>query len=125
LEKAMLGQKIQVQGGDEALDFTYVKDNAKGFVLASIKENAVGETFNITYGKSHTLLEFASILKEYFPEVEYEVVERDVFRPKRGTLSTEKARQLLDYEPDYDLRKGIQEYVEFVKQNNPYFNKVH
>ena len=124
IEKAMLGEKIKVHGVDEALDFTYVKDIAKGFVQASMQENAIGETFNITYGKSYTLLQYLSILQEYFPELEYEVVERDVFRPKRGTLSIKKAQELLGYEPDYDLRKGIREYVDFVKEHNPFYNKT-
>ena len=53
------------------------------------------------------------------PRTIYEVKDRDVFRPQRGTLSIEKAKNLLGYQPDYDLEKGINEYVEFVKENNP------
>ena len=119
LEKAMLRQKIKIQGEDEALDFTFVKDIAKGFVLASQKEEAAKEIFNITSGKAYTLLEYVRILKEHFPWVEYEIVERDNFRPKRGTLSNDKARKLLGYEPDFDLRTGLGEYIKFIKENNP------
>ncbi len=118
LEKAMQREKITIHGVDEALDFTYVKDIAKGFVLAATQDAAIGETFNITFGKARTLLEFVLILKQYFPWVEYEIVERDAFRPKRGTLSIGKAQKRLSYKPDYDLEKGIAEYIEFVKNNN-------
>ncbi|MBB28953.1 MAG: 3-beta hydroxysteroid dehydrogenase [Gemmatimonadetes bacterium] len=121
LEKAMLGERVSVHGADEALDFTYVKDIARGFVLASTKEEAVGEVFNITHGKAHTLLEFVTVLKSHFPELEYEVVERDASRPRRGTLSIDKARELLGYEPQYSLEKGIEEYVNFVKEHNANF----
>ena len=119
LEDAIRGKTIKIRGADEALDFTYVKDTAKGFVLACASEKAIGETFNITYGKAHTLMEYVSILKEYFPALKYEVTERDSMRPRRGTLSIEKAQTLLGFQPDYDLRRALEEYIEFVKVNNP------
>lgn len=119
LEKALRREKIKVQGADESLDFTYVKDIAKGFVLASTRANGAGETFNITCGEARRLLDFALIVKEHFPWVEYEITERDAFRPKRGTLSIDKARRLLGYERDYNLEKGIAEYVAFLKSHRP------
>ena len=119
LEKAIKKQKILIQGIDEKLDFSYVKDVAKGFVLVSTHEEAIGETFNITCGNARTLLDFAMILEKHFPSLEYEIKDRDAFRPQRGTLSIEKAKTLLGYQPDYDLEKGIDEYIEFVKENNP------
>ena len=119
IEKAMKGETINIQGEDEALDFTYVKDIAKGFVLASVCDAAIGETFNITYGKARTLLDFILILKQHFPWIKYEIVPRDAFRPKRGTLSVEKAVKLLSYKPEYDLEKGIAEYIAFIKKYHP------
>lgn len=121
VEKAFKGEKITVHGEDETLDFTYVKDIAKGFVLAATHPKAAGETFNITRGQASRLLDFVLELKEYFPDLEYEIVPRDSFRPKRGTLSIEKARRLLGYVPEYDLKKGVKEYVEFLRQYHPLF----
>lgn len=90
-------------------------------MLAAIREEGIAETFNITYGKAHTLLEYVMELKKYFPDLDYEIIERDSFRPKRGTLSINKARKLLGYEPDYTLADGIKEYVEFARIHNPYY----
>jgi nucleoside-diphosphate-sugar epimerase len=118
IEKAIKNEKIVIEGENEALDFTFVKDVAKGFVLAAENEAAESEVFNITHGKAHTLLEYVLILKRYFKNLQYEIVERDSFRPKRGTLSIEKARNLLGYEPEYDLEKGIAEYYDFLKAIN-------
>ena len=119
VEKAICGDKITIQGKDEALDFTYVDDIASGFVLGATRDGAIGETFNITHGRAHTLLEFVELLKGKFPNLEYEVVERDGFRPKRGTLSIDKARRLIGYEPRYDLAAGLEEYIRFVQIHNP------
>lgn len=120
IEKAFRGEKLSINGADESLDFTFVKDIAKGFVLAATKDKAVSETFNITYGKAHTLLEYAQTLQKYFPDLEYEITERDAFRPKRGTLSIQKAKDLLGYNPEYSLEKGIEEYYNFLLENKIY-----
>jgi UDP-glucose 4-epimerase len=113
IEKALLGQKLTVQGVDEALDFTYVTDTARGFVLAAVRPEGVGQTFNITSGHAYTLLEYVQILQELIPDLQYEVVERDTIRPKRGTLAIDKAQRMLGYCAEYDLRRGISEYVAF------------
>lgn len=123
LEKAMVGQTLEINGADESLDFTYVKDIARGFVLTATRPEAVGETFNITYGRAVTLLEFALELQKYFPGARHVITERDAFRPKRGTLSIEKAKRLLGYEPQYDIVRGVREYVDFARQHHPLFPK--
>ena len=120
MEKAFRSEELKINGVDESLDFTFVKDIAKGFILAAIKDKAIGETFNITYGKAHTLLEYVQELEKYFPEINYEITPRDEFRPKRGTLSINKARELLDYNPSYSLEKGIKEYYDFLVEHKIY-----
>ncbi len=113
-ENAMHGKKLVVKGGeDERLDFSYVKDVAKGITLATFHP-CTGEIFNITGGNSYSLLDFAKITKKYFPETAIEVVEREQDRPKRGGLDISKARTLLGYQPEYDLEKGIKEYIDFL-----------
>ena len=117
IEKAFNKEKITVHGEDEKLDFTYIKDIAHGAILATVKDEAIGEDFNITHGKAHTLLDYVECLKFHFPDLNYEIVPRDSFRPKRGTLSIEKARTLIGYNPKYSLKEGINEYVEFIRKN--------
>ena len=119
LEKAIAGDMITINGADEALDFTYVEDTAMGFILAATCNNGGGETFNITHGKAHTLLQYVKELQKYFPELQYKNTERDSFRPKRGTLSIAKAKKLLGYKPAFSLADGIRLQVEFAREHNP------
>ena len=121
IEKAFFGKKLKINGADEKLDFSYVKDVANGFVLAATNPNAVNEVFNITHGEAHTLLDFVKCIQKHFPDLEYEITERDKFRPKRGTLSIEKARKLINYRPKYSLQQAIDEYIEFLIKYNPKF----
>jgi UDP-glucose 4-epimerase len=118
IDNAIAGKALTIHGGDdEKLDFSYVTDVAHGFVLATLSDVS-GEIFNITGGEGRSLLEFANIIKKYYPNLKIEIKPRDQERPKRGTLSIEKAKRLLGYEPKYDIGKGIKEYIEFKKKNS-------
>lgn len=123
IEKAFLGQKLKINGADEKLDFSYVKDVAKGFVDAAFAEKSIGETYNLTHGKAHTLLDFVKCLEKHFPNLEYEITERDAFRPIRGTLSIDKANEHFGYSPKYTLQDGVDEYISFIKSNNKSFTE--
>ena len=119
LEKAIKGELIKVHGKEEALDFTFIEDIATGFILAATKAGGANEIFNITYGKAHKLLQYVQELSKYFPNIKYEVVERDGFRPKRGTLSIAKAEKLLGYKPSFDLAEGVRRQVDFAMEHHP------
>ena len=116
IEKAIKGKKIFIQGKNEKLDFTYIQDLVDGVILAATKKKGRNEIFNITNGKGRSLLEFVKILKKYFPNLDYEVVERDDFRPKRGTLSIRKAKKLLGYRPKFTIEKGIKNYLKYLEE---------
>lgn len=116
VENAYFGNDIKVNGKDERLDFSYVEDVAKGFVLAAFTKEASKETFNITGGNSRTLFEFAEIVKKHFPKVSIVLTERESGRPVRGTLDITKAKTLLGYNPEYDIEKGISEYIKYLEE---------
>jgi nucleoside-diphosphate-sugar epimerase len=119
-----LGKPITLfGGGNQALDFTFVEDTADGIIKVMFTENGQGEAFNITYGKGYTLRELADILLIHFKDLEINIVEEeDVFRPKRGALSIEKAKTLVGYDPRFSLEEGIQRYLD-VYRNLEVFKK--
>lgn len=110
---ALTGRLLTLDGGGTALlDFSYIKDVARGFYLAIDSEKAANEVFNITCGEGRTVKEFAEIVKRYVPEAELVVSPPDESRPKRGALDIAKARKVLGYEPKYRIEDGIREYIE-------------
>ena len=123
LENAVAGVENNFYGdADETLDFTYIKDLVQGLILAGVKEEARGEVFNITFGNARKVLTLVEILREYFPEVQVNVKDRNQATPIRGTLSNKKAKDLLGFSPAFKLEDGykhyIEWYVEFVSKNN-------
>lgn len=112
IESALVGDKLRVDGeGDERIDFSYVDDVVDGIVRTIADPAGRNETFNITAGRSRSLKELITAVQEHFPEVEVEFVERDALRPYRGTLSIEKARTKLGFEPQIGLEEGLDRYV--------------
>ena len=57
-----------------------------------------------------------TIVREYFPQVEVESVQRDEFMPFRGTLSVKKAQRLLGYTPKNSIEVGFPKYIKWYKQ---------
>ena len=112
IEAALVGDKLRVDGdGDERIDFSYIDDVVDGVCRVIANPAARNEAFNITTGASRSLTDLISIVRDHFPEVDVEYVERDALRPYRGTLSIDKARRLIGYDPRTTLEEGLDRYV--------------
>lgn len=124
VENALLGKPITLYGGGyQALDFTFVEDAAEGMIKVMFHEKGQGEAFNITYGRGYTLRELAEILKTNFADLDVKIVEEeDVFRPKRGALSIEKAKDFVGYNPQVSLEEGIKRYLEVYRDLDVFKN---
>ena len=116
LSMAMTGKQIVANNpNNNFLDFTNVKDTALGITLATIKKTKNLETFNITYGKSTSLIKVLNIIKKLVGKIDVKINKDNSFYPKRGSLDIRKAKKILGYNPSYNLEKGIKEYYEYLK----------
>ena len=68
-------------------------------------DNALNETFNITFGQGRKIKDLIEILKTEFNDVKVKYNERDNLMPERGTLSNEKSIKLLGYKSNYPIEK--------------------
>ena len=112
---AMRGGEIQVNGPDEALDFTYVDDAAGGIVAATLVESVTWGTYNITRGVAHTLREAAELAVKIVGNGTIKINNRDLNFPSRGALNISAARRDLDYAPNFDIEQGFRLYHEWLK----------
>lgn len=97
------------------LDFTYVDDLTEGFIKA-ISSRKYNEVYNITYGKAKSLEYLKKILLDHFQGLKYKIYNKKNFRPKRGTLKILKARKMIGYKPNFNLKEGIKKYIDFLKK---------
>lgn len=116
IENALTGKPLLLEGGgDGRLDFTYINDLVQGQVraLALHAGPEDSNTFNLTFGDARSIADIASIVKDIIPEAILEERPRAVDKPIRGTLSTERAKQVLGFAPEYDIESGYRRYCEW------------
>jgi len=117
IENLVSKKSISINGdGKDKLDFTYIDDLVDGVEKCCINPQAINQTFNITFGKSRQIIELIKILENNFENIDVVKKSKEAFMPERGTLSIEKARQLLDYEPSNPIEVGYQKYINWYKQ---------
>jgi UDP-glucose 4-epimerase len=119
---AMRGQALRVNGANESLDFTYVDDVADGIVAAALQPQANNKTYNITRGRSCTLLDAANLAVRIAGRGCVEIQDRDPNFPSRGALNITAARRDLGFDPRIDIEEGFQRYHEWLA-NSVYWSK--
>jgi len=114
---ALKGKELVLDnGGLHKLDFSYVEDVAKGFILAANSNEAVNNIFNITRGEGRSIKKLAEITASIIPNTKLIVKKTDVYRPNRGALDISKAKKLIGYNPKYSLKEGMKKYIDFVRK---------
>jgi nucleoside-diphosphate-sugar epimerase len=114
IEKAIRGDEINIEGdGHDKLDFTYIDDLILGIMKVLTNDKSKNQIFNLTFGQSRTINEMASILSAHLPDIAIEYVTRNRLLPKRGTLSIDKAQQMIGYKPKYCLEEGFAKYIQW------------
>jgi len=125
IENIIQGKELIINGdGNEKLDFTYITDLIDGIEKCCVSDNALNQTFNITFGQGRKIKELIEILKTEFNNIKVKYNERDNLMPERGTLSNEKSIKLLGYKSNYPIEKGYVEYIKWYKKFWNDHNKI-
>ena len=112
IEYPALGKPIKVPFGDQEIDWQYVKDVVKAFILAYRTKNPKHRIFNVG-GEVHTIREVADYVRKFIPNAIIEVESGEL-----GWVSqydTTRARIELGYEPSYTLEKGIEDQINIIR----------
>lgn len=114
IENTLLGKEIVINGdGKEKLDFTYIEDLYHGIFRCIESKNSKNQIFNITYGEGREVKELIKILENKIAKVNLNYSPKNELTPERGTLSTKKARELINYKPSFNLERGYNLYIDW------------
>lgn len=121
IEKPTMGMPAKVShGGDHKYDGVYVKDVANAIVSACVKDKTEHRAFNIGTGVMWSLKDLANVVREQIPDATFDIGPGfDVAEPVRGPLSIARARAELGYDPKFDLRAGVADYIQTIRKTNP------
>ena len=110
------------RGGEQRDDFIYNKDAALGVYQACLAKDLKHRIFNIGTGVGITLRDFACVIKGYLPQADIEIGPGldylDSPASYYSIYDISKARAELEYQPRFDIARGIADYLEILKQNS-------
>jgi len=117
------GSQITINGdGETSRDFTYIENVIHANLRAATTTNpgAINEVYNVAFGERNTLNDLFKFLKEFLVEFKEEVKNAEAnYGPQRqgdvrhSLASIEKAKRLLNYDPEYSLEQGLKEAVKW------------
>jgi UDP-N-acetylglucosamine 4-epimerase len=111
--------------GEYSRDFTYIDNVIQMNSLAIQTENpeAVNQVYNTAYGERTTLNQLVIYLKEYLGEFDSEIRKiKAIYASNRvgdiphSLANIDKAKRLLGYNPEYNMRDGLKEAVKWYRE---------
>jgi UDP-N-acetylglucosamine 4-epimerase len=112
--------------GEYSRDFTYIQNVVQMNMLAmnTTNKEALNTVYNTAFGEQTTLNQLAQYLTEYLSEYDPTIVHIEIQHgPNRigdiahSLASIEKAKKLLNYQPQYTVRQGLKEAVKWFWSN--------
>jgi UDP-N-acetylglucosamine 4-epimerase len=112
-------QRPTINGdGETSRDFCYIDNTVQANLLAATSDNpeAINKVYNVAYGQRTTLNELFRLIKSslipFTPHVQ--TIEPKYGPPRKGDVrhslaDISRVRDLLGYEPKYDVKKGMKD----------------
>ena len=115
IEKILNDQPIEIYGdGEQTRDFTYVQDVINANICA-MKSDVKCDYFNIANGLRISLNDLIKKLFELMgKKVEVKYLEPRFGDIKHSLASIDKAKKLLNFEPQFDMDKGLKATIEYL-----------
>ncbi|MDR1848067.1 MAG: SDR family oxidoreductase [Bacteroidales bacterium] len=104
--------------GDYSRDFTYIKNVIQMNLLAmeTTNSDAINQIYNTAFGERTTLNQLFNYLREFLSEFDTEILKIEAIHGAErigdiphSLASINKAKLLLNYNPEYSMRDGLKE----------------
>ena len=117
IRQAFANKPITIFGdGETSRDFTFIEDVIQANLCAALTESSDGHTVNVAYGNRCTLTELGQtiiVLTGSKSKIIYADERKGDVKHSLADLS--KARDLLGYNPQYNLKRGLKRTIKFYK----------
>ena len=127
VSQLMKGESPVINGdGSYSRDFTYIDNVIQANLLSLVTTNkkAINTVYNVAYGERNTLNDLKRYLKEYLSEFDSKILNIEfIYGPNRAGdiphshASIEKAKENLNYNPQFNLQKGLRQAVKWYWKN--------
>lgn len=115
LDRIAAGDKVIIDSPEEKGDWLYVKDAVKSLILLLEMKDQPQISYNIM-GGLYTVREAMEIARKIFPEARIEIQDgKQTSSPYPTSYDDSKARNELEWRPDYTLEQAMKEHVEILQ----------
>ena len=113
-------EKIHIGNLDPTRDLTFVKDTAKGFVEVSKSDALLGEVTNVGMNSEISIHDLWKMINDICRAHSSVVQEEARIRPEgsevdRLKCDNKKILSKTKWQPQYDLRKGLEETIQWIQ----------
>ena len=126
VSRCMNGESPVVYGdGTQTRDFTYIEDIVDANLTLLQSDDANGEILNIGSSDNIDIQTLATVVRDQLaPELELEYAERYDADAEHTHADVSKARELIDYNPEYTIREGVRKFVDWYKANQEWYEPL-
>lgn len=127
IKSLLKGQSPVINGdGTQSRDFTYIENVVQINQLALLAEtpNSLNCIYNVAFGENTSLNDLYAYLIEFLSDYKKEVslIQPLYGPPRKGDVmhslaSIDKAKTLLGYEPEYNMRDGLKKAIRWYVEN--------
>lgn len=112
--------------GEYSRDFTYIDNVVQMNMLAltTTNKNAVNQIYNTAFGERTTLNQLINYLQAFLSKYDEEIAKVETVHGSNrlgdiphSLACIDKAKTLLDYKPQYSMKEGLKEAVEWYWKN--------
>lgn len=122
ITQALNSKEIKLGSLSPVRDMVFVKDTARGFLMAGMEEKSIGEVISVGTGIGATVGEIAEMILKILGSDKKIVEDSQRVRPEKSEVfklicDNRKAKELLNWSPQYTLEEGLREAIAFIQKN--------
>lgn len=104
--------------GDKLGNFVYIKDCARAIGMIHLAPKLSNNVYNVSDIIRHSLSEFKQAIMEFIPEANISLGGPGENSTDDPPMNIDRIREDLGFTPEYDLKKGIKDYLGWLKEGN-------
>ncbi len=126
VSRCMNGESPIVYGdGTQTRDFTYIEDIIDANLTLLKSDKADGEVLNVGSSDNIDIQTLATVVRDQLaPELGLTYAERYDADAEHTHADVSKARELIDYNPEYTIREGVKKFVDWYKENQEWYEPL-
>lgn len=126
VSRCLHGEPPVVYGdGSQTRDFTYIEDVVDANRRLLTDDSADGTVMNIGSTDNVDILTLAEVVRDAInPDLEIEFSDRHASDAEHTHANISRANAAIGYEPTRDIREGVQEFIEWYRENEGWYDPL-